>query len=118
MGGFVSAKPLCSVPPVEPEPAPDPEDDPPELEPPELDPPLPAPLPAEPLPGCELLAPGEFGSFAVGVLRLEAEFPPVAPQPITTNGNENSAKMARTTSGLQRMGPQTTVKREQVLWFD
>ena len=106
MGDFVSAKPLCSVPPVEPEPPPDPEDDPPESEPPELDPPLPAPLPAEPLPGCELLVPGEFGLLADGALRLELEFPPVAPQPIKMNRNENSATMARITSGLQRMGLQ------------
>jgi hypothetical protein len=88
------------------------------LEPPEPDPALPVPLPAEPFPGCELLVPGEFGLIAVGALRLEAEFPPAVPQPINVSKNENRAKIARTTSGLQRMGPPTTVKREQVLWFD
>lgn len=129
MGDFVSVKPPWAVPPVEPEPLPDPEDDPPplvepppaaveppELEPPELDPALPEPLPAEPLPGCELLAPGELGLVAGGVLRLDAELSPVPPQ-LTMKTNEHRIRMARTDGGLQRMGPPTTVKREQVLWW-
>jgi hypothetical protein len=118
------------VPPVEPEPLPDPEDDPPplaepppdefdppELEPPELDPLLPEPPPAELLPGCEPPAPGESVLIGAGVFILEVEFPPVPPQP-TMNRNENNKKTVRTTSGLQHMGPPTTLKREQMLWFD
>jgi len=62
-------------------------------------------LPELPLPGCE---PPLTGVLALGgVDNADCELP-VDPQPV--NKNENIADTPRTTTGLQRIGPPTTVK--------
>lgn len=106
----------------DPEPAPFPDPELPEPLPPDPEPeelPLPEPppdaevppdplepvLPELPLPGCE---PPVGGVIALGgVDDADCELP-VDPQPV--NKNENIADSPRITTGLQRIGPPTTVK--------